>query len=98
MPMTFARGGDPERRGSGKMSKLRKSAARNGGHGVAPVIALVIALVLAVHLFAGQAFAQLGGGAQAQQGAQATPLPLSGRGGAGGGVNATQTPIPGTTA
>jgi outer membrane protein TolC len=81
------------------MSKLRESAARNGGRRGAPVIALVIVLVLALHLFAGQAFAQLGGATgQAQQGAQATPLPLSGRGAAGGGVNATQTPIPGTTA
>jgi outer membrane protein TolC len=49
-------------------------------------------------LFAGPAYAQFGAAAsQSQQGAQATPLPLSGRGGASGGVVATQTAIPGTT-
>ena len=44
------------------------------------------------------AYAQFGAAAaQQQQGAQANPLPLSGRAGANGGVIATQTAIPGTT-
>jgi outer membrane protein TolC len=46
---------------------------------------------------AGSAYAQFGAAAAQQQGAQANPLPLSGRSGASGGVAATQTAIPGTT-
>src|ERR1700730_4680558 len=79
---------DPERRGSRQMSKLGKWAARIGGYAAT--------LAFALYLFAGSAHAQFGGAA-AQQGAQANPLPLSGRSGASGGVATTQTAIPGTT-
>ena len=55
-------------------------------------------LALALSLCAGPAYAQFGAAAaQSQQGAQANPLPLSGRSGASGGVVATQTAVPGTT-
>jgi outer membrane protein TolC len=70
------------------MSKLGKRAARIGSYAAA--------LAFALHVFAGVAHAQFGAAAQ-QQGAQANPLPLSGRSGASGGVVTTQTAIPGTT-
>jgi outer membrane protein TolC len=55
-------------------------------------------LALAASLCADPAYAQFGAAAaQSQQGAQANPLPLSGRSGASGGVVATQTAVPGTT-
>ena len=71
------------------MSKLGKWAARIGGYAAT--------LAFALYLFAGSAYAQFGAAAAQQQGAQANPLPLSGRGGASGGVVTTQTSIPGTT-
>jgi outer membrane protein TolC len=43
------------------------------------------------------AYAQFGPPAAASQGTVATQLPLSGRGGQGGSVTATQSPVPGTT-
>ena len=70
------------------MSKLGKRTARTGS--CAATLAVTFAL------FAPVAYAQFGAGAQ-QQGAQANPLPLSGRAGASGGAIATQTAIPGTT-
>ena len=71
------------------MSKLQKFKTQIGNSAAM--------LALALSLFAGQAYAQFGGAASQSQGAQANPLPLSGRGGASGGVAATQTAIPGTT-
>src|SRR5579863_4778870 len=72
-----------------KMSKLGKIAPRIGAY------AMTFAFVLA--LFTVRTYAQFSGAAAQQQGSQANPLPLSGRGGASGGVVATQTAIPGTT-
>ena len=72
------------------MSKLEKLTSQIGSY------AAILALALTVG--AGPAYAQFGAAAaQSQQGAQANPLPLSGRGGANGGVVATQTAVPGTT-
>ncbi len=71
------------------MSKLEKLALHIAGCAVMPAFALCLCAV--------PAYAQFGAGAASQQGAQANPLPLSGRGGASGGVVATQTAVPGTT-
>ena len=71
------------------MSKLGKWTAR--------IRSCTATLAFALYLFAGSAHAQFGASAQSQQGALASPLPLSGRSGASGGVVATQTAIPGTT-
>src|SRR5260370_29374121 len=72
------------------MNKLAKFTARMGSYAATWAFALC--------LFTGSAYAQFGAAAaQSQQGAQANPLPLSGRSGASGGVAATQTSIPGTT-
>src|SRR5437879_12224756 len=71
------------------MSKLGKWTAR--------IRSCTATLAFALYLFAGSAHAQFGASAQSQQGALASPLPLSGRSGASGGVVATQTAIPGST-
>jgi outer membrane protein TolC len=71
------------------MSKPGRFARRTGSY--------TAILALAVSVWTGVAHAQFGAAAaQSKQGSEANPLPLSGRG-AGGGVVATQTAIPGTT-
>lgn len=56
------------------------------------------AIALLAHLFPTTALAQFSSASSSsQQGAQANPVPLSGRSGASGSVEATQTAIPGTT-
>ena len=72
------------------MSKPGRFARRTGSY--------TAILALAICVSTGFAYAQFGAAAaQSRQGSEANPLPLSGRGGAGGGVVATQTAIPGTT-
>jgi outer membrane protein TolC len=72
------------------MSKPGRFARRTGSY--------IATLAIAASLSTGFAYAQFGAAAaQSRQGSEANPLPLSGRGGAGGGVVATQTAIPGTT-
>lgn len=72
------------------MSKLEKLESQIGS--------CVATIALALSVCAGPAYAQFGAAAaQSQQGAQANPLPLSGRSGASGGVVTTQTAVPGTT-
>ena len=71
------------------MSKLAKFAAQTGRYAAM--------LAVALNLSAAFAHAQFGAAAQSSRETEANPLPLSGRGGAGGGVVATQTAIPGTT-
>ncbi len=72
------------------MTKLRNLTSRFGS--------CAATFAFALCLFAASAHAQFGAAAaQSQQGTSANPLPLSGRGGPGGGVIATQTAVPGTT-
>jgi outer membrane protein TolC len=58
---------------------------------------LVAAVLLALTIFPVGASAQLGATGGSGSGALANPLPVSGRTGQRGGVNATEQPIPGTT-
>ena len=55
------------------------------------------AWVVAMLVVSNPAWAQLGPPAQGANGTQAAQLPLSGRNGQSGSVNATETPVPGTT-
>ena len=63
---------------------------------VTPMVASLAAMVAAATILTGSAYAQLGP-QPASQGTQAIQLPLSGRTGETGSVNATQTPVPGAT-
>src|SRR5260370_38225115 len=85
----------PERHGPRQMRKLHTFKSPIGNCAATTAFALSL---FGLFLFAGPAYAQFGASAsQSQQGAQATALPLSGRGGASGGVGTTPTARPGTT-
>jgi outer membrane protein TolC len=72
-----------------QMRKLNEYAVKISGSTAVLLIALLI--------FCSAASAQFGSAGSATPGPSATPLPLSGRNGQGGGVAATQSPIPGAT-